>query len=221
MNKLVPYLEQYALLAMEKRNKLLRLTEGCFLELDLDAGTARFSETLAFPFQVLGTESENSFTWLWAWAEEQTEMPGQLMRSAREMKAWLEQNGLGEFARPSLDLDAADGSLLSCLAAEVCRASSFHRDPYEGGALYLLLFGSQIDGQPGFARSELVSALLELGARYPVSHRNALAAYLRSRAGSLVERPDSLQALLPTGEQIIAEFDPDGSVRLVNGAPVT
>ena len=217
MNDLTPFLERYALLALEKQQKLLRLSEGQFVELDLDGGVARFGRSLAAPFQVLGTESDNSLTWLWAWAEEHTEMPEQLMRSSREMKAWLEQNGLRELTQPSLDVDLADGTQLSCIAAEVCRASGFYRDPYEGGALFLLLFSDQIDRQPGFTLDELVGSLLDLGSRYPVRHRTAVASYLRSRGRSFEERTDSLQAQLATGEPIIAEFNADGSVRTING----
>lgn len=220
MKKLTPYFERYALLAMEKQQKLLHLTEGLFLELDLDEGVARFGPALALPFQVLGTESDNSFTWLWAWAEEQTEMPEQLMHASRDMQRWLEQNGLPELTAPSLDLSDADGTLLSYIATEVCGASAFTRDAYEGGALFILFTSGQIDRQPGFTRGELVSALLVAASSYSFNHRSALAAYLRSRARSLIEGTDTLQALLASGEQLIAEFNDDGTIRLVNGAPV-
>jgi hypothetical protein len=220
MNKLIPYFERFALVAMEKRQKLLRLADDQFLELDLDEGVARFSPSLVLPVQVLGTESDNSFTWLWAWAEEQTEMPERLIRSSREMQRWLEQQDLRELAAPSLDLDRADGTLLSCIATEVCRASAFYRDSYEGGALFLLLMSDQIDRQPGFTLAELAGSLLDLGSRYPFDHRSALAAYLRSRGRSLEERTDALQAQLATGEQLSVEFNADGSVRSINGAPV-
>jgi hypothetical protein len=220
MSTFTSLFEQYALPAMEKRRKMLRLTEGHLTDLDLEAGSARFGASLTLPLQVLGTESDNSVTWLWAWAEEQTEMPEQVMRSSREMKAWLEQNGLRELALPSLDLGVADGIQLACLATEVCRASAFHRDGYEGGALFLLFFSDQIDRQPGFTLDELIGALLDLGSRYSFDHHRALAAYLRTRARSFVEQPASLHALLATGEQLFAEFDANGSVRTINGTPV-
>jgi drug/metabolite transporter (DMT)-like permease len=58
------------------------------------------------------------------------------------LRAWGEKEGLQEFTLPSVDLDRADGTMLSLIASEVCKASGYYRDPYEGGALFLLLFAA-------------------------------------------------------------------------------
>ena len=56
-------------------------------ELDPDAGKLRFNG-LEFPMQVLGTESDNTLIWLWAWADEHTEVPAGLLQSAIELRNW-------------------------------------------------------------------------------------------------------------------------------------
>jgi hypothetical protein len=181
---------------------------------------ARFDSDRAFPFQVLGTESENSLTWLWAWADEQTEVPDNLLASAIRLRAWGEKEGLPEFTLPSLDLDRADGAMLSLIASEICSASGYYRDHYEGGALFLLLSDVPLDEQQGFDRQGLVRQLADLASRYDFDHRNALRSYLHAKGVPLNESGDTLGAELATGERLIAEFDPAGRVRTINGEPL-
>ncbi len=217
MSTLIEHFERCALVGREKQEKFLRLVGEHSLELDLDAGIARFTKDHSFPFQVLGTESENTLSWLWAWAEEQTEMPENLMKASQAMKVWLEARGLHEYALPSLDLDRADGTMLSLIATEVCNAACFYRDHYEGGALFILLFGTAIGSQAPFDRRELVRNLDDLIDRYDFNHRKALLSYLRSGAIPFAETQDTVSAMLPAGERLIAEFDAAGKLTSVNG----
>jgi hypothetical protein len=217
MNDLTTYFERYALLALERRAKLLKLVGEHHLDLDMDAGTARFNDTVVLPFQVLGTESENTLTWLWAWADEQTEMQEGLLRSSRAMKIWFEAKGLGAYASPSLDLNKADGTQIAVISCEVCMASAYYRDHFEGGSLLLLLFGGEIDRQSPFTRSDLVRALSDLIAQYDFDHRGALAAYFRAKRLPFSSEENTLSGELASGERLVATFDDLGRITTVNG----
>jgi len=127
MNTHTHYLEQYALLSLEKQDKLAFLLGDHTYELDLEAGKIRFNDDREFSFQVLGTESDNTLTWLWAWADEQTEVvPEHLLQASRQLRDWGRHAGIREFISPAVDLDRADGRVLSMIAAELCRASCFY-----------------------------------------------------------------------------------------------
>src|SRR3990172_5863637 len=214
MNRLLEYFQQYALLALEKQDKLDRLIGEHLSELDLDAGKIRFGSVLEFPFQVLGTASDNTLTWLWAWSEVQTEMPEGLMQLALELKAWGVREGLPEFSGPEIDLNQADGHMISLIASMIVRASCYYRDSHQGGALFLLLFGEAIDSQPPFDRARLVHHLTELGSVYEVDQRKMLLAYLRARDFAFVEDARKVTARLESGEMVDMAFDDQG--RLVN-----
>ena len=155
MSTFIEYLEKYALVSLEKQEKFRRLIGEHTRELDLDSGLIRFDSDLVFPFQVLGTESNNTLTWLWAWSEEQTEIPPNLIKSSFELKDWGNRHRIREFMMPSVDLNGADGHAISLIATEVCRASCYYRDPYEGGTVYVLIFGKTIDEQPPLDFSRL------------------------------------------------------------------
>jgi hypothetical protein len=217
MNSLAHYLEQYALLALEKQDKLAFLLEDLAYELDLEAGKVCFNDGHEFSFQVLGTESDNTFTWLWAWAEEQTEVvPENLLKAARQLREWGVHAGIREFTSPAVDLDRADGHVLSLIATELCRASCFFRDIYEGGAAFVLLFDKEIDAQPSFDLARLSRRFLELISRHEFDHRNALRSYCASKQLTCSEQGTTISCELGSGERLIAEFDEKGRLALWN-----
>src|SRR5512147_3313404 len=167
-NTFLSYLERYALLSLEKQDKLESLIGEHLHDLDLDAGTIRF-DTLQCPVQVLGTESDNTLTWLWAWADEQSEIPANLIQSAIQLRIWGAEAGVPELTMPSVDLNKADGHAIAMIASEVCKASCYYRDGYEGGAVFLLIFDKTIDNQPPFDRRRLLARLADLLSRYDLN----------------------------------------------------
>jgi hypothetical protein len=215
MSKLKEHFEQYALLSLEKQDKLARLVGEHLSELDLDAGKVRFGGELEFPFQVLGTESDNTLTWHWAWSAEQAEMPENLMRSAEELRAWGEREGLPEFTEPEIDLSRADGQMISIIASAVGKASCYYRDSYQGGALFLLLFSGAVDSQPGLGLQRLIHHLRELASDYEVNPRKTLLAYLRVKNLSSLESGNKVACRLESGEMLNIEFDDHG--RFIEG----
>ena len=97
MSSIIDHFEKTVFVSLEKQNGLFRRLGEHILDLDLDTGLARFSADAAFPFQLLGTESDNTLTWLWAWAEEQPEVSEDLLRSSRDLKAWGAREAVPEF----------------------------------------------------------------------------------------------------------------------------
>jgi hypothetical protein len=217
MSNLVNYLEQYGLLSLEKQEKLAHLLGEYSMELDFESGIIRFTDGLEFPFQVLGTESDNSLTWLWAWAGEQTEVPDDLMRSSLQMRAWGEQEGIPECTRPSVDLNKADGHFFSLIASEVCGASCYYQDAYEGGGLFLLLFGHAIDQQPDFTVAGLTRQFSSLLSLYDFNHRNAFRSYFSMKKLSFTEHASFIVTELESGEDVRANFDSAGKLISING----
>jgi hypothetical protein len=222
MHRLTEYLEQYALISLEKQDKLELLLGDHTYVLDLDSGKVRFNDNLEFPFQLLGTESDNTLIWLWAWAEEQTEeVPAELVRASRELRDWGIHEGLQEFTLPSIDLHRADGNMLSMIASELCKASCYFRDAYEGGSAFLLLYDKLIDAQPFFDLSRLTRRFLDLISRYEMNHRNTLLSYFRLRGLAPAEKGSALTCELDSGERLSAEFDKQGRLTWLNGEAIT
>lgn len=219
MNTLSVSIEHYGLLSLEKQDKLTLLVGEHMHEIDLENGKIRFDD-VEFPFQALGTESDNTLTWLWAWADEQTEVPVDLLTAARELRDWGEREGIREFVVPGVDLDKADGLAFSLIASEVCKASCFYRDVYEGGSLFVLLFDSTIDRQPSFDLARLSKQYSDLISRYEINHRNALLSYLNAKGLSPLSHGSQITGKLETGELLNAEFDNAGRLMSLNGEAI-
>jgi hypothetical protein len=217
MNSLTKYLETYALISLEKQEKFSRLIGEHSAEIDIDSGRIRFSASYEVPFQVLGTESDNTLTWLWAWADEQMELPHELMASSLQLKAWGERNGVREYTVPSMDIDKADGRLLSIIASAVCEAGCFYRDDYEGGALFLLLFDKSIERQPGFDSAGLSRQFSDLMTSYQMNHRNAFVSYCRAKGLHCTEHGTIVDLELESSERIRLEFDSSETLKTING----
>jgi hypothetical protein len=217
MKEIKEYLELYALISLEKQDKFERLIGEHAMELDFDTGEIRFSGGRSVSFQVLGTESGNTLTWLWAWSDEQPDIPLHLLTSAYQLKDWGEKHDVHDFCSPSVDLNRADGQMISLIASEVCKASCYYRDPYEGGAIYFLLFDKGIDSQPSFNLRGMTRKLSDLISLYDFNHRNALFSYFRMKGLSPVENGSMVTCELGSGEQMSAEFDDSGRIVSLNG----
>lgn len=213
----IEYLEQFALAALEKQDKLDLLLGEQLHELDLDAGKIRFNDR-SIPVQVIGTESDNTLTWLWAWADEQTEIPSSLLQSAIQLRNWGGNANLTEFIRPSVDLDRVDGNAIAMIASQVCKASCFYRDAYEGGAVYHLLFDQAIDSRLPFDRARLLFRISDLFSRYDLNHKNTIIAYCRTAGLPHIVESNVVNCALDSGERMVAEFDEQGRLRMFNGA---
>ena len=217
MNGFTSYLEKYALIALEKQAKLDMLVGEHFAELDLDSGILRLDKELAIPFQVLGTESDNTLTWLWAWSDAQEELPEHLLSSSLQLRAWGIEKGLQEFTSPEVDLNKADGHMISMIASGILPASCYYRDQYEGGAAFLLLSSDVIDKQSPLDTESLIRQLSDLVTRYELDHRAVLLSYLHLKGLTIHEQGSTISSELASGESLSAEFDESGRLVAMNG----
>jgi hypothetical protein len=133
------------------------------------------------------------------------------------MKAWGAREEVAEFTVPSIDLNRADGTMLSLIASEICAASGYYRDPYDGGTLFILIYGLEGGQTPEFDRTGLVRALTDLVSRYDFNHRNALLSYLKMKDLPFSESGDTVNGELAGGDRLIAVFDHAGQVTTING----
>jgi len=221
MNKLLmEQLERCILLSLEKQDKMASLLGDQSGHLDLDTGVIRFNDTHECSFQVLGTESDNTLSWLWAWADEQTEIPGDLLEASLRLKAWGEQENIPEFSMPAVDLNRADGRALSLIATEVGKASCYYADHYEGGAAFVLLSCRAIDSQPSLDIAALSRHFPDVISLYELNRKNALLSYLVKKGIAYEEKGPEIVCELESGETLRAVFDDAGRMLSLNGKEI-
>lgn len=107
-------------------------------QLDQDAGVLRLGDDMVLPAQVLGTVSEASGSWRWAWANDS--VAEILTRRAREATAIGRERGIGVLTDADVDLGRIfDGHVLALVVAGMLGADAYYRCPYDGGEVFVLV----------------------------------------------------------------------------------
>ncbi len=179
-------------------------------ELSLSEGQITFGGTQSFPVQILGSEGDGAGTWLWAWANTESNLPPPLVQAAGQMRAFGEQQRVAAFVAPELNLEDANGHLLSAIACGVCGADAYYRGPYAGGAVFLLLEAPALRQYADDTPMRFIRIFTEFISAFACDHRPALAAYASYKGYTLAGEGNADVITLPAGAVIRAEFDPEG-----------
>ena len=188
-------------------------------ELDLDRGTVDFGEGRRFPVQILGTESELSNTWLWAWANRASDIPPRLLTAAEQLRSLGEREGIAELTERKLPLAVVDGHMLALIASGVCDADCYYRGPYEGGAVFFLITHSPLAHRPPTPAHPMAAVIMQAISLYDVEHRPMVESYLRQEGFRVVERAGTLRGSAPDGRQLAVTFDALGRISGTEAAP--
>lgn len=207
MGGLVELLERHGAAALDKQWAVNRAVGEADWALDLEAGRISFGGRRHYPVQVLGTESAQSQTWRWAWAQPAGAVPPRLLTCAARLRALGHREQIAELTEPQLPLDRADGHRLALIASGLCAADGYYRGPYVGGAVFVLLQAPDLRAQPTPSAAHVARVLTQLIALYSVNHRRAFTAYLEASGCSYQVSARGIAARTPRGEALRARFD--------------
>lgn len=202
---------EYGAVSFAKQVRLLERVGELDWDLDLDTGILSFEGRCQFPVQLLGTESEQSGTWLWAWANPSIADPA-VLKQADQLRAYGEQYGVAEFTEAQIPLDRVNGHTLSLVASGLCSADAYYRGPYEGGAAYMLLQGPELRPQEELTPLGFIQAFTEFIRAFAVQHHPALAGFARQCGWQCSGTAACLDCVSPRGQQIRATYDELGRV---------
>ncbi len=208
---------KYAPAGFLRQMRLAAVLEDLDWAFDMDSGRITFAgpqdeedTAISSPCQVLGTESDGSRTWLWAWANHESQIPDQLLRASRLMRDYGIENSVFELSDPQLDLGRWDGHRLSLIAAGMLDAPGYYRGPYAGGALFVLLEEAFVAAPVERSVTTFASALPGFIMAFPdVDHRLA-ATGLASALKLATERSD---VVVGVDGHATLEFDTNGRFR--------
>lgn len=176
-------------------------------QLSLSEGQITFGGRQSFPVQVLGSEGDAAGTWLWAWANTESNLPPTLVQAAEQMRAFGEQERVAEFVAPEINLEDADGHKLSAIACGVCGADAYYRGPYAGGAVFLLLTAPTLRRFADDTPMRFIRIFTEFISAVSCDHRSALAAYAAYKGFACQSVAGADTVRLPAGAEVRAEFD--------------
>lgn len=174
---------------------------------DMETGRASFGKVGAFPFQIIGTESEIDGTWMWSWANAQSELNPQLLGVANQLRALGEREGVAAFSEPTLPLRANLGHELSLVAVGACGADAYYRGPYQGGALYFTLIELPLASRAPLSSGAEIGLLAQVISNYDVDGETMVRSFFADQNYPMEQTETALTATRPNGEQIVVTFD--------------
>lgn len=182
---------------------------------DIEKGQVHFGDDLAYPIQLLGTESEADGTWLWAWANDESTLPPDLLKSCLSLRELGKAEKIPQLTEASFSIDSAGGHMLSMIASGLNLESCYYRGPYDGGALYFLINDVEEVILPIEPQTAL-TAITEVIANFDVNHRK-MADHFLSGLGFDVTREERRLVADTFDCQITIEFDELSRITDING----
>ena len=104
---------QHAAASLDKQFAFLDIIGEADWSFDMDDRRLTFGSSHAFDVQLLGSESEYDQTWLWAWANEESQIPDSLLKSSLALRNFGEQKQIPELTGPVLSLDEVNGDMIA------------------------------------------------------------------------------------------------------------
>jgi hypothetical protein len=147
---------------------------------DVPTGTLSFGNVHNWNAEILGTESHQANTWLWAWANTGSNLPPALIQASLQMKQLGEQQQIPELTEPQVPLtEKVNGHVLSMITSGVCDADAYYCGPYDGGAAFVLIKDPLFPHSTEPPLSQLVRAFPQAISAFAIpDHRLALTSYL-------------------------------------------
>jgi hypothetical protein len=176
---------------------------------DLEPGRLSFNRNLSFSVDILGTESKDSNTWLWSWANEASNLPSKLVQAAVKIRRLGEEQKVHAFITPELPLgNKVNGDYFARIASGVTSAGCYYRGEHEGGAIFFLIT------DPAFKQT-VSNPVLLVSRIFPDAivhvevsdHRAAFLPFLRYYDLAVMEEGDKISGEALSGARVSALFD--------------
>jgi hypothetical protein len=182
---------------------------------DISAGIATFGDDLQYPIQLLGTESEYDGTWLWAWANEESNLPPELLHLGGWLREYGRRAGIAELTEPTFPLQRADGHRLALVASGLT-GRCYYRGPYDGGALFFHLENVPPELLAPVRPERAMTILTEVVQQFPVAHRIVVESFFTQQGWRLETSADTVVGHHGDGSQIWVTFDGYGRIARFN-----
>lgn len=209
-------LEKYAGIAFEKQYNLSEVIGDRDWQIDMATGLITFGDDYALPMQILGSYAFDSGTWLWAWANEASDIPENLLTGANKLKKLGENYNIEFLTKPQYKIEATDVHALGLIASGEFGSSAYYAGNYGSGILLVTLKSEEIDSVQYNEQARILSVFPQVINTFSVNHKRSLKSYLEAKGYSVKEGNDRYLAL--KGDKgLSANFDNSGRLIKLDG----
>jgi hypothetical protein len=196
--------------ACDRQAHLARVVGGLPWRIDVSVGIISFGERYSWRYQILGTASDVTSSWLWAWANNSSDFPSRLLEASLSLKAYGERQGCPDLVTPRLPLTRFDIYTLGLHASSIYEANGFFRCPYEGGEMCVLIVDDDFPTCDHSGLRRIADAFPLLLERFDISnHRFAFSECLSFLGLTFELCCDSVVVGPSNDPSLVAAFDPE------------
>lgn len=181
--------------------------------IDLDKDTSMdLGKAGKYPCQIIGTQSKIDGSWLWSWANAESDLPSDLLKCANFLRTGAEKEGIREFTAPQLSEEEYDAYALAAIASEVGKASAFYPAPSGDCIVYFNLYQVPLPAPGASDTQSILQAITQAISQFRIDHRAAIHYFFQQQGYSLQESAEKTTASGPDGKEFTVSFDAQGRV---------
>lgn len=213
-------LNQHAALSFEKHQQLQGVGGSGAWQMDLETQQLQFEGAFQCRIHLLGSVSQVSSTWLWAWANQSLGAPEAAVAASRKLQKLGQQHDIWEFTSDKIELARLQPELLAWVACGVLRSDFYYWANFDSGAALVVGKSDAValrlaDDVPRVAT--VLPQLLQAAGQY-LNHRTACLSYLKAKGFKGREREGVLSAVSDAGEPLKLSFDGEGRLTTIEGS---
>jgi hypothetical protein len=187
-------------------------------DLNVQAGTIAIANLGSFPIQLLGSHSEYDNTWLWAWANRQSNLPEHVLTACDQLRTLGHKHDIKELTERKFALESVTDHMLAMACGELAGGLCYYRAPYEGGAAFVLLEQAPESVGAPVSAARVTTVLMQVISNFDVDHRSMADHFLRQQGFAIRAVSDAIQAERQAdGAAVEVSFSERGLISGVQG----
>lgn len=209
-------IERYGGIAFDKQIDIAEVIGENSWSLDMINCEISFGDNLVIPFQILGSFSRSTNSWLWSWANTQAEMANDSLEHAFKLKKYGEENNIDFLKIDHFEASNIDLHLIGLTASGMMKSSGYYIADYGKGAMVFTLKSDVVDKISRNEHERILTVFPQLISDFDVDHKIALKYYLEEKDYKISEEKRKITGV-KGANQITAEFDKDNILTKLNG----
>lgn len=208
-------MEKYGCTAFEKQLHFADIVGKMDWNVDIGKGVISFDNKLVFPIQLLGTFSHSLDTWMWSWANTDSEIPKGLLTYANKLKQCGIDNKIDFLTEPQFEIERDDMHYIGLVALGLGDATGCYLGSYGEGTICLTVKSRDIEEKFADDHVSIFTVYPRLISQYEVNHKQTLVNYLNQKKYKVEIKEDELTGI--RGENSVkATFDHAGRLAHLN-----
>ncbi|MFC3559573.1 DUF6882 domain-containing protein [Pedobacter jamesrossensis] len=209
-------IERFGGIAFDKQIDVAEIIGENSWSLDMINCEINFGDNLVIPFQILGSFSRSSQSWLWSWANTQAEMANDSLDHAFKLKKYGEDNNIDFLKNDHFEASNIDLHLIGLTASGMMKSSGYYIADYGKGAMVFTLKSDAIDKIAKNSHERILTVFPQLISDFDVEHKAALKCYLEEKGYKISVEEYKMTGVKGTN-RITAEFDKDNILTKLSG----